>query len=47
MNETSLQICDKGIGFDQNDAERIFNVFTKLHEINSIHAGIGFSIKKK
>jgi PAS domain S-box-containing protein len=52
--ETALQefylveVCDNGIGFDQNDAERIFNVFTRLHGNKEYPGtGIGLSIAKK
>ena len=43
-----IKICDNGIGFDQNDAERIFNVFTRLHGNKEYPGtGIGLSIAKK
>lgn len=43
-----IKICDKGIGFDQTDAERIFNVFTRLHGNKEYSGtGIGLSIAKK
>ena len=43
-----LKITDNGIGFDQNDAERIFNVFTRLHGNKEYPGtGIGLSIAKK
>ncbi|MFL5742705.1 MAG: ATP-binding protein [Flavisolibacter sp.] len=43
-----IQIRDNGIGFNQEDAQRIFTVFTRLHG-NSEYAGtgIGLSIVKK
>jgi light-regulated signal transduction histidine kinase (bacteriophytochrome) len=43
-----IEVSDNGIGFDQSDAERIFNVFTRLHgktEYNG--SGIGLSIVRK
>jgi PAS domain S-box-containing protein len=43
-----IEVADNGIGFDQSDAERIFNVFTRLHgktEYNG--SGIGLSIVRK
>jgi signal transduction histidine kinase len=43
-----IKVCDNGIGFDQNDAERIFNVFTRLHGNKEYPGtGIGLSIAKK
>jgi PAS domain S-box-containing protein len=43
-----IEVCDNGIGFDQNDAERIFNVFTRLHGNKEYPGtGIGLSIAKK
>ena len=42
----AFKICDNGIGFDQNDAQRIFNVFTKLHGNKNIQ-DISHSITKK
>jgi light-regulated signal transduction histidine kinase (bacteriophytochrome) len=43
-----IELCDNGIGFDQNDAERIFNVFTRLHGNKEYPGtGIGLSIAKK
>lgn len=43
-----IEICDNGIGFDQSDAERIFNVFTRLHGNKEYPGtGIGLSIAKK
>jgi signal transduction histidine kinase len=43
-----ITISDNGIGFEQKDAERIFNVFTRLHgnaEYNG--TGVGLSIVRK
>jgi PAS domain S-box-containing protein len=43
-----IEVCDNGIGFDQTDAERIFNVFTRLHGNKEYPGtGIGLSIAKK
>lgn len=43
-----ITIRDNGIGFDQRDAERIFNVFTRLHDNGSFRGtGIGLSIVRK
>lgn len=44
----AISIVDNGIGFDQKDAERIFNVFTRLH-INTEYrgTGLGLSIVRK
>jgi len=43
-----LQVKDNGIGFDQEDAERIFNVFTRLHGNAEYRGtGVGLSIVKK
>jgi PAS domain S-box-containing protein len=43
-----LEVSDNGIGFDQEDAVRIFNVFTRLHG-NSEYtgSGVGLSIVRK
>jgi signal transduction histidine kinase len=39
---------DKGIGFEQVDAERIFNVFTRLHGNAEYRGtGVGLSIVRK
>lgn len=41
-------IRDNGIGFKQNDADRIFNVFTRLHGTSEYKGtGIGLSISRK
>ena len=43
-----IEIRDNGIGFDQKDAERIFNVFTRLHgNAEYTGTGIGLSIARK
>lgn len=53
LNETSsyyhlIRVSDNGIGFDAEDAERIFNVFTRLHGINDYAGtGVGLAIVKK
>jgi len=44
------QVCvtDNGIGFEQKDVERIFNVFTRLHANTDYRGtGIGLSIVRK
>jgi signal transduction histidine kinase len=43
-----ITIQDNGIGFEQQDAERIFNVFTRLHGNAEYRGtGIGLSIVRK
>ena len=43
-----LIVTDNGIGFEQKDAERIFNVFTRLHGNNDYRGtGVGLSIVRK
>jgi PAS domain S-box-containing protein len=43
-----INIQDNGIGFDQKDADRIFNVFTRLHgNAEYTGTGIGLSIARK
>lgn len=43
-----IQIMDNGVGFEQKDAERIFNVFTRLHGNAEYRgSGIGLSIVRK
>lgn len=43
-----IEVSDNGIGFDQNDAEKIFNVFTRLHNSKQYAGtGIGLSIATK
>jgi light-regulated signal transduction histidine kinase (bacteriophytochrome) len=43
-----ITIRDNGIGFDQEDAERIFNVFTRLHGNAEYRGtGVGLSIVRK
>jgi PAS domain S-box-containing protein len=43
-----IEVRDNGIGFQQEDAQRIFNVFTRLHA-NAEHrgSGVGLSIVQK
>lgn len=43
-----VTVKDNGIGFDQADADRIFNVFTRLHGMAEYRGtGVGLSIVKK
>jgi PAS domain S-box-containing protein len=43
-----VAVCDNGIGFEQKDAERIFNVFTRLHgNAEYKGTGVGLSIVRK
>jgi PAS domain S-box-containing protein len=43
-----LEVHDNGIGFEQADAERIFNVFTRLHGNAEYKGnGVGLSIVRK
>ena len=43
-----IEVSDNGIGFDQQEAERIFHAFTRLHGNKEYTgAGIGLSIAKK
>ncbi len=43
-----VSFADNGIGFDQENAERIFNVFTRLHgNVEYKGTGIGLSIVRK
>ncbi|HYH16830.1 MAG TPA: PAS domain S-box protein [Flavisolibacter sp.] len=43
-----LTVSDNGIGFEQKDAERIFNVFTRLHGMAEYKGtGVGLSIVRK
>jgi len=44
----TITVSDNGIGFDPEDAERIFNVFTRLHSNFELRGtGIGLSIVRK
>lgn len=43
-----IEVKDNGIGFNQDDAERIFNVFTRLHGNSEYRgSGVGLSIVRK
>jgi signal transduction histidine kinase len=43
-----IEVRDNGIGFDQKDAERIFNVFTRLHGNAEYRGtGVGLSIAQR
>jgi signal transduction histidine kinase len=43
-----ITVADNGLGFDQKDAERIFNVFTRLHSQTEFKgSGVGLSIVRK
>lgn len=43
-----IEVKDNGIGFEQNESHRIFNVFTRLHgNMEFKGTGVGLSIAKK
>lgn len=43
-----IEVSDNGVGFDRSDAERIFNVFTRLHVTPGFKGtGVGLSIVRK
>lgn len=43
----AIQIKDNGIGFESSEAEKIFNVFTRLHNNSAKGTGIGLAIVRK
>lgn len=45
--EWVISVQDNGIGFDPNDAERIFGVFQRLHRQEFAGTGIGLTICKR
>ncbi|RYY90432.1 MAG: PAS domain S-box protein [Chitinophagaceae bacterium] len=42
-----IEVRDNGVGFEQKDAERIFNVFTRLQGHTERGTGVGLSIVRK
>jgi signal transduction histidine kinase len=43
-----IEVKDNGIGFEQKDANRIFNLFTRLHGNSEYRGtGVGLSIVSK
>jgi light-regulated signal transduction histidine kinase (bacteriophytochrome) len=47
-NYFEISVRDNGIGFDQSNADRIFNVFTRLHGMQEYKgSGVGLSIVRK
>jgi light-regulated signal transduction histidine kinase (bacteriophytochrome) len=47
-NYCVLEFADNGIGFDQENAGRIFNIFQRLHGVSEYQgSGIGLAICKK
>jgi len=43
-SKTEITIKDNGIGFDQTDAEKIFEPFQRLHGRNSKYEGTGIGL---
>lgn len=42
-----IKVVDNGIGFDQHFSEKIFTIFQRLREIETIGTGIGLALCKK
>lgn len=42
-----IEVADNGVGFDQQDAERIFSMFQRLHTSSSRGTGLGLTIVRK
>lgn len=42
-----ISVCDNGIGFDQQYAERIFGLFKRLHHDAYPGTGLGLAVCKR